>query len=160
MKNTFENAQVGDRVWSIRYGWGTINIIKDHKIYVVFDHLNRPRIFTSQGKLYDDDLNPTLFWDEVKFDIPQKPIKMKLIHGVEVPDITFKPTLGERFYHPSVDCMSLYNIMTYNGNKWCQFLSENNMCYPCDDAGSTTAALHAKAMLGVREQSLSKTQIH
>jgi hypothetical protein len=149
--NTFDNAQTGDRVWAIRYGWGTINLIKNHKIYVVFDHLNRPRIFTSHGKFYDDDLNPTLFWDEVKIDIPQKPIKMKLIHGVEVPDITFKPTLGKPFYHPSVECMNLCKMMTYTSDKWCQFLSENDLCYPCDDNGGIAAALHTKAMLGIKE---------
>jgi hypothetical protein len=151
MKNIFENAQVGDRVWSIRYGWGTINIIKDRKIYVVFDHLNRPRIFTSQGKFYDDDLNPTLFWDEVKIDIPQKPIKMKLIHGVEVPDITFKPTSGEYFYYPSVDCLNLHRFMVWTDDAWCKFLSENNMCYPCNDNGRVAATIHTKAMLGIKE---------
>jgi hypothetical protein len=151
MKNTFENAQVGDRVWSIRHGWGIIDFITDNKIYVVFDYLNKTRIFTFNGKSVDDDLNPTLFWDEVEINIPQKPIKMKLIHGVEVPDITFKPTSGEYFYYPSVDCLSLHRFMVYTDDDWCKFLSDNNLCYPCNKIGKEAATIHTKAMLGIKE---------
>jgi hypothetical protein len=147
---TFENAQKGDRVWSIRHGWGVIKLIEDHKIWVKFENLIW-NIFTFCGKLDIEDLNPTLFWDEVKFDIPQKPIKMKLVHGVEVPDISFKPTLDDHFYYPSVDCINLHKLMTYNDYGWCNFLSENNLCYPCDDGGRAAAILHAKAMLGFKE---------
>jgi hypothetical protein len=80
MKNTFENAQVGDRVWSMHHGWGVVTHISDPKIFIKFDHLNWNGIFTICGRYCTKDLNPTLFWDELKFDIPQKPIKMKLIY--------------------------------------------------------------------------------
>jgi hypothetical protein len=151
MKNTFENAQVEDRVWSIRHGWGVITHISTYKICVKFESLNWDCIFTICGKNDDKDLNPTLFWNEVKIDIPQKPIKMKLIHGVEVPDITFKPTSGEYFYYPSVDCSNLHRFMVYIDDTWCKFLSDNNLCYPCDNNGREAATIHTKAMLGIKE---------
>jgi hypothetical protein len=151
MKNTFENAQAGDRVWSIRRGWGVITHVSTNRICVKFENLDWDYIFTACGKDSAKDLNPTLFWDEVKFDIPQKPIKMKLIHGVEVPDITFKPTSDDHFYYPSVDSMSLHKFMTYNDGAWCKFLSENSLCYPCDKIGRAAAILHTKAMLAVKE---------
>jgi hypothetical protein len=147
-----EYAKEGDRVWSMRHGWGTIRHIEErdrHGIVVVFDHLNKKGIFTVCGKDYIEDLYPTLFWDKVLFTVPQKPIKMKLVHGVEVPDIAFKPTSGVPFYHPSLDCMGLSKIMTYNDSPWCQFLSENNLCYPYNEIGRAASVLHAKAMLGV-----------
>jgi hypothetical protein len=70
---------------------------------------------------------------------------------VEVPDITFKPTLGEVFLHPSIDCVGLCNIMTYNDNIWCKFLSENDLCYPYTEEGRAAAKMHARAMLGIKE---------
>jgi hypothetical protein len=147
MSATFKNAQPGDRVWSIRHGWGTIQTINDHNIFVRFANQNFNCIYTICGKFSPEDLNPSLFWDEVKFDIPQKPIKMKHIHGVEVPDITFKPTPGEYFYHPSIDCVNLHRFMVYTDDEWCKFLSENNLCYPCNKMGREAAIIHTKAML-------------
>jgi hypothetical protein len=149
--NAFENARTGDRVWSIRHGWGTIACLDNHDIHVEFDYFRKKRIFSICGKYDIEDLYPTLFWDEVKIDIPQKPIKTKMIHGVEVPDITFKPTSDEHFYYPSADCMSLHKFMVYNDGTWCKFLSDNNLCYPCDKIGRASAILHAKAMLGIKE---------
>jgi hypothetical protein len=149
--NTFNNAQTGDRVWSIRHGWGTVTYLSDHKIFVKFKDLNWDCVFTICGKYDDEDLYPTLFWDEVKIDIPLKPIKMKRVNGIEILDITFKPTLNERFYHPSIECMSLHKLMVYNDDEWCKFLSENDLCYPYNKMGQDAAILHAKALLGVKE---------
>ena len=148
----FENAKEGDRVWSMRHGWGTISHIDEHKrhgIDVVFDHSGKNGLFAFCGRDYIEDLYPTLFWDVVWFSVPQKPIKMKLVHGVEVPDIAFKPKSGDAFYHPSVDYTGLAKIMIYNDSPLCQFLSENNLCYPESEIGRASAILHTKAMLGV-----------
>jgi hypothetical protein len=150
MKNTFENAQTSDRVWSMHHGWGVVTHVSDPKILVRFDHLKWNGIFTICGKYCTKDLNPTLFWNEVKIDIPQKPVKTKLIHGVEVPDITFKPTLDEQFYYPSIECMSFHKLREYSDYGWCKFLSENNLCYPYSDIGKAAAMLHTKAMLGIK----------
>jgi hypothetical protein len=150
MKNTFEKAQADDKVWSIRHGWGVITHIDNHKVFVRFDHLNWDCIFTICGKFSTEDLNPSLFWDEIKIDIPQKPIKMKLINGVEVPDITFKPNKGEVYFYPSIDC--IYKSMTYsNNNELCKFLSDNDLCYPYTYDGQQAAILHTKALLDIKE---------
>lgn len=150
----FEDAKEGDRVWSMRHGWGVVCYIQEnqrHGISVLFDRLGKAHQFTFCGRDFIDDLNPTLFWDELVYTIPQKPIKMKMVHGVEIPDIAFKPTLGESFYHPSLDYMGLCKTMTYNDSPWCQFLSDNNLCYPYSEIGKASAILHAKAMIGDKD---------
>lgn len=74
---TFETAKVGDRVWSLTEGWGVIkNRYAPHTQYpldVGFEGGHRRR-YTLWGLLNFNDLNPTLFWDEVKVEIPEKPL--------------------------------------------------------------------------------------
>ena len=76
-KVTFSDAKVGDRVWSLTEGWGVIiNRYAPHTTYplnVEFKGGCR-RIYTLWGLLHINDLNPTLFWDEVKVEIPEKPL--------------------------------------------------------------------------------------
>jgi len=71
---TFENAQVGDRVWDVKYGWGKIAKIskEDHLIIVDFDNdiINIYQFDGIDGKSNKTDLNPTLFWNESK--IPEE----------------------------------------------------------------------------------------
>lgn len=72
----FRNAKVGDRVWSIRHCWGTIVEINPNygcPLRVEFDKCDGLTSFTMDGKEYVDDINPTLFWDEIKFNIPERP---------------------------------------------------------------------------------------
>lgn len=71
----FSDAKVGDRVWSIKDGWGKIYQI-DHPIGfpIAVDFENESsRVFTTEGKETNDNLNPTLFWDEVKIVPPERP---------------------------------------------------------------------------------------
>ena len=76
-KVTFTDAKVGDRVWSLTEGWGTVrNRLSPYTHYplaVMFDN-GAYRTYTLWGRLYIDDLNPTLFWDEVKIEAPEKPL--------------------------------------------------------------------------------------
>lgn len=72
----FKNAEVGDKVWSVGHGWGKITHIDNDDTYplkVKFD--GDSATYTLEGKFYKDDLNPTLFWDEVKIVPPPKPLK-------------------------------------------------------------------------------------
>ena len=77
MTTTFETAKVGDRVWCIRSGWGTIidrfRSRAEYPLVVEFDNREQ-KTYTLWGLLHYKDLNPTLFWDEVKFEIPEKPL--------------------------------------------------------------------------------------
>lgn len=71
----FKEARVGNRVWSSVHDWGTINSIKyleKYPIYVKFDN-GQCCSFTLNGKKLEEDVFPSLFWDEIKFEIPEKP---------------------------------------------------------------------------------------
>ena len=76
-KVTFSDAKVGDRVWSLTEGWGVIkNRSSKHTqypLYVGFDN-GIHRTYTLWGLVCFTDLNPTLFWDEVQIEIPEKPL--------------------------------------------------------------------------------------
>ena len=70
----FENSEVGNKVWDIRHGWGIItfiNTINAYPINVSFG--NEDESFTIDGKEFESDLYPTLFWDEVVIVPPSKP---------------------------------------------------------------------------------------
>mgnify|MGYP000499899890 CR=1 FL=1 len=72
---TFESAGVGDRVWSFAHGWGTIEEIRDkfeYRILVTFDDSGIIS-FTVDGKQFTSCAQ-ILFWDEIKFVAPKKPI--------------------------------------------------------------------------------------
>lgn len=75
----FENAKVGDRVWDFVLGWGTIEKMDYDNdpciVAVKFDnaHFNT---YMLDGRT-SDDLMPTLFWNKIKFEIPEKPFQLK-----------------------------------------------------------------------------------
>ena len=79
----FKDAKVGDRVWCIMYGWGTVDDINGSCLEVRFD---TPYIenkwFDEDGKYSTPDIHPTLFWDEVHINLP-KPPKRKLTKTIE-----------------------------------------------------------------------------
>ena len=89
-KKAFEDAQVGDRVWDFLCGWGTIiNINKDegYPMKIKFDNYrNRYETYTLDGKNYVEN-NPSLFWNEIKFEIPEKPFDLeKELKKLEIKD--------------------------------------------------------------------------
>lgn len=73
---TFETAKVGDKVWSVEYGWGVIRhttYTQAAPILVVFNITDINNKYRQNGKrLYSE--NQTLFWDEVEIEAPQKPL--------------------------------------------------------------------------------------
>jgi hypothetical protein len=148
---TFESARVGDKVYSTTLGWGVIEYIKprdNYPIHVSFPSINgEVVIFTYEGYFYDHVPIQSLFWGEVVFEVPVKR-KTKLINGIEIPDITFKPTLNEYYYTPMPNYPELYHLMMdFHSNRLTNHLSENNLCYPFTEEGRQAAILHAKAML-------------
>lgn len=76
METTFENAKVGDKVWSIQCGWGRISEILPggYPITVEFNPFKCDG-FTYCGKFRITDNDQSLFWDEVKIEAPVKPKK-------------------------------------------------------------------------------------
>jgi hypothetical protein len=109
MTTTFENARSGDEVWSPTFGWGVISSIstKDTRPICVEFKCGNFLTFTIEGK-YFNDTPQILFWDEIKFEIPVQPPRMKLIHGVEVPDISFTPREGDMYYYPSIETADFF----------------------------------------------------
>jgi hypothetical protein len=148
---TFETAKVGDRVFSHTFGWGTVDeIIEDssYPIQVLF-HDNCDS-FTIEGFYYKDKPIQCLFWNECTIEAPAKPLPMKLIHGIKVPDISFHPTDGTIYYYPYPTGEDLVYYTKYsNLYSVDKFRSDNNLCYPHTEEGKQAAILHAKAMLGI-----------
>jgi hypothetical protein len=86
----FENAKVGDRVCSFRFGWGTIIKKCDTKasypLYVEFDDGDERRTtYLLDGYFNIHEKHPDLYWDELKFEIPERPKrKVKKTHYIWV----------------------------------------------------------------------------
>ena len=80
----FDNAEVGDRVYDIKYKWGIIRKINAQLIFVEFDNFKK-----SNGRYVQYDFNgkengyladyfgQTLFWNELEFELPKKPFNLK-----------------------------------------------------------------------------------
>lgn len=75
----FRNAKVGDRAYDILRGWGTIVAIKQYTEYPICFKADIDSFctFTFDGKRADIDISPSLFWDEIKFKIPEKPFDLE-----------------------------------------------------------------------------------
>jgi hypothetical protein len=75
MTTTFENAKVGDRVYSLVYGFGKIRSIgedDDYPIEVDFDK-GISQTFQLSGKYFHNDENALLFWDKPTIIAPEQP---------------------------------------------------------------------------------------
>ena len=76
-KVTFTDAKVGDRVWSLTEGWGTVTArfrsYTEYPLTVEFEN-GEHKTYTLWGRFRIKDKNPTLFWDEVKIETPVKPL--------------------------------------------------------------------------------------
>jgi hypothetical protein len=69
---------VGDRVWSIQYGWDVvieIDVASDYPINIPGN------MYTWEGQNYKEDVYPSLFWQELP--IPPK-VFIKPLHQLEV----------------------------------------------------------------------------
>ncbi len=70
----FDGIKVGDKVWSFEHGWGIVKELVynlPYPIGVLFNN-NQYETFTLDGKK-EQFCNQTLFWDEIKFEIPTRP---------------------------------------------------------------------------------------
>ena len=74
-KAVFADIKVGDEVWDVCRGWGVVCGLTQHQTYPVdvefgeiYDSYTRDGFFTL------DDINPTLYWDEIKLEAPPKPL--------------------------------------------------------------------------------------
>lgn len=75
---TFEDAEVGDKAWCMRSGWGEIRDIRPsdrYPIYVCFPN-DEFKTYTAGGFYDEDDVTRSLFWDEVVIEAPAKPMSV------------------------------------------------------------------------------------
>ena len=88
-ETTFENAKVGDKLWSF-YGreWVTVEKICSNQKYcicLVFED-NSTEACTLEGETTEGS-RQDIFWDEIKFEVPVRPkqkIKKKLKRWMNV----------------------------------------------------------------------------
>ena len=72
----FKDAKVGDKVWDVRRGWGEITntkYIHDYPIEVIFPD-SEYVTYSIEGKELLDDINPSIYWDELRIIPPKKPL--------------------------------------------------------------------------------------
>ena len=106
------------------------------------------QLFTKIGTWVGVDKNPDWCAD---IQYRRKP-KTKLIHGVEVPDISFTPEDNEYYFYPDPTMPCMYEMEYFhNYAEECGHRLTNKMCYPTTDEGREAAILHAEAMLGVAD---------
>ena len=92
---TFDRAKVGNRVWNLRHGWGTITEIEDKRIEVNLDNdYLQIEHFLFDGRIKSTDLNPSWFWNEIPITTPEKP---KTTYVVKVEVRPFKLSTGHIF---------------------------------------------------------------
>lgn len=87
-ETTFENAEVNDRVWDIRYGYGVVvkalepkNSHLFYRIFVKFPSLQEYETYTVDGFSRAGNAIRSLFWDELKFEVPTRPKKKRIVSG-------------------------------------------------------------------------------
>jgi len=85
METTFENARVGDRVWSSVFGWGSVRSFggdEKYPVQVRFKSGNSDISYMVSGQRDDYELR-TLYWDELCIDPPERPKRKakKIIEG-------------------------------------------------------------------------------
>ena len=76
-ETTFENAKVGDRVWSVEFGWGRVDSVHPYK-EVIFQNNQMYRFNSDGSRFFTLKVNQTLFWDEIRIVPPERP-KRKVV---------------------------------------------------------------------------------
>jgi hypothetical protein len=75
--NDFSTAVVGDRVWDVVYGWGTVDKISGDNMFplsVAFDKNDHITYMFTGNQTHDRP--QTLFWDEIPIIAPPRPKRM------------------------------------------------------------------------------------
>ena len=115
----FKNAEIDDRVWDIRHGWGTIVEIKTkctkYPIVVKFDNVDVKMEYTFEGKYVDEHINPTLFWNEIKFNMPKKP--EKIVKKFKIGDWVVLENVSDTDYCKG----DILRIISINDDGFCEF---------------------------------------
>ena len=73
----FDGIKKGDKVWDFVYKWGSVENIENDIIEVLFES-KLIGYYDFDGVIIDNEnnLNQSLFWDEIKFRRPKNPTKL------------------------------------------------------------------------------------
>lgn len=83
MKEQFTDIKIGDRVWSINYGWGDITTVQDDFFYVNFTEKKVSAGYYFCGRrAYNSELHQSLFWNEIAITPPPRPVR-EVTHIIE-----------------------------------------------------------------------------
>lgn len=72
----FKDIKIGDKLWGFRNGWGEVIDItcNDNTYPIKVQFMSGAYTYTLEGKVCSADLFPDLYYDEIKFEIPKKPL--------------------------------------------------------------------------------------
>lgn len=107
----FSRASIGDRVWSILHGWGTVNDIDRYgnsedktQLHIVFD-IGGYCWYKLDGRCNANDLNPELYWEEAEI-VPHWEEAESVPHWEEVEIVPpEKPDTLIDFLKRNFDCI-------------------------------------------------------
>ena len=126
----FSNAKSGDRVWDYLCGWGTIIEINNDDNYIyplTVEFENEQATYTLNGRKYTEDLNQRLFWEEIKFEIPEKPFDLEAeLKRLEIKEFEH----GDKNYYLYWDNAGkkiYYDIVGNNEQPNIEYFSEENI---------------------------------
>jgi hypothetical protein len=71
----FTEVNLGDRVWDVTIGWGTVTDVHPTFFNVSFG-CNIKRLYRRDGVLYGAHENRRLFWDDFPLSDPPRPKRM------------------------------------------------------------------------------------
>jgi hypothetical protein len=127
----------------------SINRNSTYPLVIAFTGYLNTRSYTLQGHEFKEELQ-TLFWKEIKFEAPEQPPRMRLINGIEVPDVSFYPEVSEHYFYPSLRPILCSSTFCLEDNETDKFRAVNGLCYPYTPEGKEAAILHSKALLGIK----------
>lgn len=126
---TFSNVKVGDKVWSFSNGFGVIIHINprlNYSLEVKFED-DTLETFNYSGRRAEKDKYSTLFWDEVVFEVPEKPLpKLEVDAKVIVWDHGQKHNM--HFSH-FTEVRGVVRMCTFDGGKT-SFTTRDTTAWP------------------------------
>lgn len=118
----FSNAKMGDRVWSIVYGWGKITKVDKSKTYgievsfILYDDSVMKKIYNFNGREDFNALYTSLFWNEVK--LPTDEEDKQPFNLVEFLKENLEPKEFEKPTSYSNWTDNLYLVYMYSECEW------------------------------------------
>jgi hypothetical protein len=156
MPTTFEEAKIGDKVWSVSYGCGVVCSLLappeyngPYPIEVLFDA--NPDISVRYTVLGQEsiDQNRVLFWQEIKE--PEYIPRTRLINDIEVPNVHFRLELYRYYYYPSLDLIIRDRTFLIEDDKTNENNAIDGICYPYIPENKKVAISYTKSLFRIKE---------